>query len=843
MMMPASTAEQQSMALRYELLATPNATRDGPTEQQQQRETADETDRPPMSVIVVSSPATQDGTPNSSLTRRDGRGSSMSSIFSAPFRLQPRSTMAVSAPGRDGAVRGRKRSAQSMSMNNSKLGSDSRLTVKQPIIVSGKPSLPVIPSAATPPRDTRRGHGRVDHTVINFQCLSLQSPKRKDPCSSPPVHFSSPPQSLACVPSTSGLPPSSSSSSSGVTTQRPAMVPGSVGSFQSPAVSSGIQPRSSFTPVYNSASPGGSLRSHGSGSIGSNTRMNVSARAAVLSPGQSNCGGSAMSSPKIAPLTVLQDRGTKVPNRDSHSRLPPLPSGGVSSLWFSLDSSQSGSNGDENDKSPRDGDAKMLPPRTVHCRRPSSDSISTVHNSVLSPLPRPSPKRSPGVFLSPASMSRAPKATTPGSKQRRLEQYSSPNQRNRRLDQYSSPNQRTPRTPQTPLPRVTLTPRSGGSRRSRQSGQGLPRFPSPSDTDMDVTSPFLNSTAAASLRVASSGGGGNEVEGPPCRNLSNIKCLFATSSNSLALSADGSANEGKEGSTSGSARGRGKAPFPVLNLSSNISSETSEAKPSGEPSHGANDLGGGTFLGIQTVSLLNSSRPGGFLQAMMEERAGMNAEMGSVSDIDDDEGFILASPSAIEEERLASCQPARQRRRRSCDRFSNTASAPRESPTLSPNASNTNLAGMNYVTSSTSLFGMDIAHPTDQTGAIAPKTSCESLSTKKTGSLPTSQDVNSLKRRMSDASFDSVGLALDGTGGRDLVTPPTVPNPGTPPPLSPKGGYFEPSVMPEATARHNSAGKQKSSVCVAGADRQSVTMAIARMAAEAQGHADSSPVL
>ena len=182
----------------------------------------DNKNRPPIGVIVVASAtARQDAPARPSSSRRASPGSS---LFSAPFRLQPRGSMTIATQGRDGSIRGRKRSAQSMT--TSKLGPDPSplLTTKQPAKPlptfdwgSTKPSAvgtttPKKQFGFTPPRDTRRGAaGRVDNTMVNFQCLSLQSPKRADSCASPSMHCPSPPQTLPLLPDQSGLPPSSSS--------------------------------------------------------------------------------------------------------------------------------------------------------------------------------------------------------------------------------------------------------------------------------------------------------------------------------------------------------------------------------------------------------------------------------------------------------------------------------------------------------------------------------------------------------------------------------------------------------------------------------------------------------
>ena len=777
-------------------------------------------DRPPMSVVVVSTPSTSDS--GHSVPSTTASSSSFSSPFSAPFRLQPRGVMslAVTKPGGRGeASRGRKRSAQSMSTS---MARDSLLTTKT------APTPPPIPSherkqaqapikrdrdgigdiftdnvsaagvgggpqpvyGGTPPRGKRS----IGNALINFQCLSLQSPKRNDTPGSSSCPGTPPQALLIDAPNTAVLFPSSSSSHA-CTPKRPAMVASSVGSFHSqatPTSNTMPPPRSSFTPVYSAASPGGcSMRSYGSGSIGSNSRMNAGARS-VFSPG----GGSAKSSPKIASLTVLQDKGTKVlSSRESNARLPPR---GMNSLWLSLESS-SDSDSDAYSLSPRkDSSFRMLPPQTVHCRKPSLDSISMVQDIITSPPGFPSPSSS----IAPS----APRLRTPRDRQTRPPLVN---------QLFVSPKEQTPRTPQTPLPRVTLTPRSTGSRRSNHSGMHLPRFPSPSDADMDVTSPFLSTSAAASLRdMPSTGGSGGS-------SFAAIQCLFPESSTSLALSADGSANEDKVVLPSKEATEEKKAPFPVLHFATKME-EAGDAAP----------FSGGDYMGIQTKSLLTASRSGGMLQAMMEEdeRKAGAGDFGSVSDIDDDEGFILAAPCTIEEERFASCQPARQRRRRSTDRFSSA----------SPNLSNTNLAGMNYVASNTSLFGMDIAHPTEPTGILGASTTLASTASQiVTGPADMLQNQH---RRKSDTSLASIGLALEGSlSGRDLVTPPPMASPQMPPLLSPREGYVLPVMCRERNMEEHR--PNQTNVCIAGADRRSVTMAIAKMAFESKHHSGLSPVL
>lgn len=747
-----------------------------PTQQRQGQ------DRPPMNVIVVSSSTGTELRLGQSSPKRESNLSSLSSPFSAPFLLQPRNALvlASTAASRRDVHRGRKRSAHSMSAaergslltakpvpspHHPSQGKEQTLPGEESDttgdIFSNFASPPKMKSAfgATPPKG-KRSLGM--NSLANFQCLSLKSPKR---------NVSSPPEDLTLGASNATtLPPSSSfSPCSG---KRPVMVANSVGSFRSqptPPPSITIPPRSSsFTPVYSAASPGGSsIRSYGSGSIGSNTRMNTRAPKACFSPSS----GSNRSSPKTVSLTVLQDRGAKLPALESRARLPPLPAGGVDSLWFSLDSSSDSDT--DSIVSPRNEDGRMRPPRTVHCRQPSFDSVSTGHNSILSPFAGSS-------LMSPRAMP-SPISSALGAARSAL----------------TSRSQQLPGTPQTPLPRVTLTPRSTGSRRNGQNGNHLPRFPSPSDINMDVTSPFLSSAAATSLKDVT-----NTPTGGPMHDRNDLETtrnLFPGSSNSLALSVDGSAHGDKD-SALAAAGGHEKAPLPMLDLSMNLDESENRCE-----SPTFRTVNGGTFLGNQTISLLTAPGSGGVLEAMMEEERKAGS-LGSVSDIDEDEGFFLAAPGTIEEERFASCQPARQRRRRSVDPFA----------AASPSASNTNLAGLKSAASSTSLFGMDIDHPMDSSGIVgsesrpfpgAPATHGSTVSHGSASSISevaTASHFQAPNRYNSDTNQSSVGLALENDSGRDLVTPPPMATPQTPPLLSPKEGFFLPLVH--------------QAVCVAGAD-------------------------
>jgi len=842
---------------------------------------------PPIGVVLVSSSSAASslqGLVSASSSGRNAIPMASSFLpFAAPFRLQPRgglATVVSATPGRGDEVRGRKRSAQSMSISAAERDAErdallvSSTPIRLPIAqaasssysskntqeeerlvplhlprndkhapsslggttsIASAPTMPLgRPPASTPPRSGRKGMGS---TLMNFQCLSLQSPKRRDlPHFGSPSALASPPEKLpedlvnaVMLPSSTS---SSSNSGSHMSGRPPIGIPSSVGSFQSQQAHNNrasLPPRSSFTPVFNAASPSvGSFRSVGSASIGSNVRMHTPVGAAKtcgsFSPlgGASGC-GSTKSSPKFAPLTVLKDHGnTVLPVRENQARLPPLPGGGMNSLWLSLESSSLSDKemSPESSTQKDDESFRMRPPRTVHCRRPSTDSISTVQNSVLSLSPRTSFPFSPGKSIFSAIGGNTSKPSTPRSNKQA------------RLEECLSSIQRTPRTPNTPLPRVTLTPRSTGSRRSGHEN-GLPRFPSPSDIDiMDVTSPFLSSTGATTtprlgdVTAAAAVSASSRLERTRGGERPAMRTLFPESSNSLALSADGSANEcGNREPAFASAFARGAGP-----------ERPPQAPNDGSQSPIVRDFSGG-FMGAQSQSLLTGSRPGGILQAMLEEGDETNGDWGSMSDLDDDEGFVLACPGAIEAERLARHQPARQRRRHSTDQSTGRAS---------PNASNSNLVGMNYVPSNTSLFGMDIAHPPEASasGGLAgnaetgpfPEAGMPDEPTTPVASgsssagypfLPASHPF--MHRRKSDASSGSIGLALEGPGagtGRDMVTPPPMPNPSTPPPLSPKDGFFMPMVQNNGFTGDS--------------DMQSI--AIARMMNESKHHADRSPV-
>ena len=133
----------------------------------------------------------------------------------------------------------------------------------------------------------------------------------------------------------------------------------------------------------------------------------------------------------------------------------------------------------------------------------------------------------------------------------------------------------------------------------------------------------------------------------------------------------------------------------------------------------------------------------------------MFPDNGTLSDDESENaGFVLASPAAIAEEKSSQAN-AKQRR-------------------LQPTAdSATSLLGMNFVPSNGCLAAMDTKPP----GNPLPRFPAR----------PSSFGDLQLPR---SESHSSVGLSLESSQpmpqGRDLVTPPTLPQPKDPPPLSPR---------------------------------------------------------
>jgi hypothetical protein len=206
-----------------------------------------------------------------------------------------------------------------------------------------------------------------------------------------------------------------------------------------------------------------------------------------------------------------------------------------------------------------------------------------------------------------------------------------------------------------------------------------------------------------------------------------------------------------------------------------------------------------------------------------ERAAAMDAD-GSLTDIDDDEPFMLADPATLVEERISQTMP-RQRRRRSYTLLDQNGI--RQSSTSlasSTHASNTSLLGMDFILgdSTTSLIQREAAA---QPGLSTKLESRDRYGSESSPSKPTVDEHHrssqSFSRLRSEPSFASIGLALEPSyeskeeDGRDLVTPPPLTEMTyCPPPLS-DGDNIENTPV--------------SSVFLSKSNDVAVQMAIARM--------------
>jgi hypothetical protein len=503
---------------------------------------------------------------------------------------------------------------------------------------------------------------------------------------------------------------------------------------------------------------------------------------------------SSMFTPKFAPLTVISHSdvaATPSSQRTLSSLRPPLY-GGASTLLFSLD-------GTPKSDEEKDVFTPKRRPTTVLCPNFSSaSSVSTMHEP----------------------------SATPTSKQARTTDYESPGKRLR------TPLPKLTLTPRTPLPKITLTPRSTGSR-SRDSG--LPRFPSPADlinkslTPMSLFSQrFSQGAAVGSLKTSL--GEPSEMGRNPSATSRD-----PPDSSSLALCIDSIEF----------------APLPVApgpSIAKSVPATKSfipmpdwdDAGPAvcSDTGHSESFLRTPPFLAMKTRSILAPSTSSGTLQAMMDEderNAAADVDNDSLSDSDDDEAFVLAAPRVIDEEKQQSNH--RKLRQRRCrvpgERLEPPKPITRSSVNSFDRPSCTSLFGMDFVNSSSELFGMDKSSNGNlrrtPSGYLSRDLSQSSLGLAIDGAISGS-DSNDLSGRdlitppvmdhalgmdkssngnlrcnpsgylNRDLSQSSIGLAIDETisgsnsndlSGRDLITPPFMNHAHSPPPLSPRAIFRE----------------------------------------------------
>lgn len=558
--------------------------------------------------------------------------------------------------------------------------------------------------------------------------------------------------------------------------------------------------RNSSFSLYSSSSPSGGSANNRTGGGGISLAGSVGSAIASRTP----C-SSAKSSPRQVPLTVLTSTSFgPSPSRTAGGR-PPVH-GGMASLLYSLDG--------------KVDDEDLLTPRRLE---PSLDCADFDE-----PMSTPSHKRS----IHPAHQ-QEPMMSTPS----------------RKIQPGSSP--------RTPLPKITLTPKTPLSARRSQRG-AFPQFPSPADDGIDISTTPLGQRDHMGYMMDSLLGEFPErtptsrtpTSRDSTRNGVPLSLTFnPDSSHSLTLSLDGKEDAGKIQpfpSRRGSCQSLLSDAPPMMDDSrekerTSVPRKTFLPLPDfcGSPPEAVRivhartpqrtnrSVGRDHPMGIQTKSLLAPSLSNGILDEMMRVEAigGVaDAENGSLSDSDEEE-FLLATPDVISSERDDS--PAggdknrRQRRRRSYEKIHRTTNR----PTIATQPSNTSLLGMDIVQEeSTSISSSN--------RASTPYSSLPSSSKLKvsvSGSTISHSDgeggENSLVRGKSEQSLGSLGLCLDlstsGDGGRDLVTPPTTMASALSPPALLMANY-EPRKAPD----------HMPTFCVSAADKQSVTLAIVRMASE-----------
>lgn len=411
---------------------------------------------------------------------------------------------------------------------------------------------------------------------------------------------------------------------------------------------------------------------------------------------------SSKSSPKFAPLIVISHRknnmATPASQRTSASQRPPLH-GGASTLLFSLDARTTSRDSDEDE----DFSTPKRPPPAVFCPNSTcstNSSISTIHDPMM--------------------------FTGPSSKQARTAEFESPGKRN--LMHLS---------PRTPLPKITLTPRSSGSNKC-----GLPRFPSPTDDVYNALTPMTLFSERFWVE-----------------DFVNSRERSVPSSFTVSIDAAAVPRHHPSLTT------RSFIPMPDWN----------DVGPSECDDEGNSVSRAHHFLGMKTRSILGPSTSHDTSQLML-----VDDEHGSLSDSDDDhESFLLAAPSIIVEENLqASHRHFRQRR---C-LVPKSTSAVMPQVNSADHPSSSSLLGMDFVKSCSELYGMDKSN--GSRGNLLLSNSSSSLLRKSHGNP---------KRDESPSS--EVGLEIDGlkrgtndSSGRDLITPPiNMVQALSPPPLPPTG--------------------------------------------------------
>lgn len=527
------------------------------------------------------------------------------------------------------------------------------------------------------------------------------------------------------------------------------------------------RPRTSSFSVYNS-SPGGSIQRNGSGSL--------SGSMGVRTPCTSN-----KSSPRHAPLTILSTTSSQQGPSQGPSPMklplvgrPPFHSG-LSKMLHSLDGRE-------------DADGVILSPcipvssrSLMHPSTPSMDASSSA--SMESSREHDTPKNGGGA------------------------------------SSYASP------SPRTPLPRVTLTPRTPLSARralnsrlpefpSSVAGDGFSFTPSPPRHDDDVDRMMDNILQGFTGHTPTPAN-----QATPGRPLPVLNVVNRSSCHSLSLSV------GSPESNPARPQTFCCPPPRFVELDDCLMETGRDDLVSRDPAEETMFDEGVQSLEIKTKSVMTPSRSGGYLSDMMKADAraeAVDAETGSLSDSDSDEEFVLAfpmsKPSPSKKDHQSSFRHERRvkQRRSSCKLEEERG-----------NASMTSLTSNQA--SSTSLFGMDIVHEEGLSLCCSTPRVITQFSgqpqRKSFGSFSSlgrrdgeHGSTSSLPRGKSEVSLGSLGLCLEestGEPGRDLRTPPVcIQRPNSPPPLAKR------SLL--------SSGSQ-SSVSFSPADSNSVSVTISQM--------------
>jgi hypothetical protein len=312
----------------------------------------------------------------------------------------------------------------------------------------------------------------------------------------------------------------------------------------------------------------------------------------------------------------------------------------------------------------------------------------------------------------------------------------------------------------TPLPKLTLTPRSTGSRRSANNtgatSSELPRFPSPTawveendhDDSMMLMTPsdftigggvdpspnaYTTTRTTATTAVdmsfnSSSIPSHDDALYHPVQSSTDIPTeLLVARKQAGALSSPGLARRRPLPTAAASTRTSSFIPMP----------DWSSAEP---PSHRmAPSMNSPVVLATSRSLLAPSRSPDPFISMLAcggpkvaADIAAVNND-GFLSDIDDDDdedegGFLLASPGAIVEEKLAAQQQGRAKHRclrrtslplptTADDTFYKRTSLSTMAPT-SHSTSNTSLLGIDFLASNTSLFGLDALTKGTSSGSL-----------------------------------------------------------------------------------------------------------------------------